>query len=100
MAEFGKIETNLVFLALTRPAMLLGVTYAWFTVEGGLAMVYFINTSDFLGVFGGAVAMHIVGYMACAQEPRFIELFKVRAETNSKCKNKSFHGNTDSYDLY
>lgn len=100
MSEYGRLETDPLFLALTRPAMLLGVTYAWFAVEGLGAMVYFINSSDFLGLFIGIMVFHAIGFIACKHEPRFVEVIKTNAKTNYKCMNKGFHGNTNSYDLY
>ena len=32
--DAGRLQADPLFLALTRPAMLLGVTYAWFMLEG------------------------------------------------------------------
>jgi type IV secretion system protein VirB3 len=46
-----------------------------------------------------AFPIHGLGYYICSKEPLFIELFKVRAEKCSKCKNKFFHG-ANSYDPF
>lgn len=96
----GKIRRDPLFLGLTRPAMLLGVTYSWFTVETMIWLLTFIMTSQFGLVIPGFLATHFVGYMACSHEPRFIELIKIWADTATKCTNRGYHGNTSSYDLF
>jgi type IV secretion system protein VirB3 len=96
----SKIKMDPVFLALTRPAMLLGVTYSWFSVEGLIWVVYFINTSDFLTMIPGGAVTHAIGWYICAYEPRFMELFMIAAKSNYKCTNRLFHKNTASYDPY
>lgn len=98
--EVGRLESDMLFLALTRPAVILGVTYSWFTLEAMGWLLFFINTSDFITVILGAVCTHLVGTLIIAKEPRFMEMVKVWAVTNTKCRNKRYHGNTDSYDLY
>lgn len=98
-SEEKGLEKDMVFLALTRPTMVLGVTYSWFALEGFGWLIYFINMKDFLGVFLGATATHLIGYLILSREPRLIEMWKVWGATCNKCRNKRFHGNTDSYDL-
>ena len=100
MSEDGRITTDPLFMALTRPAMLLGVTYMWMAVEMLFGMLAFINTSSFKYFFMTVVPMHLIGFMACSHEPRFVELFMIWGKTWPKCLNRSFHGRTGSYDLY
>lgn len=98
--EVIKLQADPLFLALTRPAMLLGVTYAWFSVNGLVWALYFINYSNFAVMIPGAVIVHFIGFMLCSHEPRFMDLFFVALRTNLKCSNRLFHNNTSSYDLY
>lgn len=101
MAEdSGKINKDPLFLALTRPPMLFGVTYSWFAVNAFGWTIVFINTNDFGLLIPGVIVTHIIGYYACANEPRFMELIKIWAQTVPTCVNRFFHGNCCSYDLY
>lgn len=99
-AQAGKIKRDPVFLGMTRPAMILGVTYSWFTLTAFTWMLVFIYNSRFGMVIPGFLATHALGYLICSHEPRFVELVKVWVITSTKCMNKGYHGNTSSYDLY
>jgi len=96
----GRIETDPLFMALTRPTMLIGVTFLWIGLEGMISMMVFINTSSFKSMFIVIIPMHLVGYLACSNEPRFVELFIIWGKFFPKCVNRGFHGNTSSYDPY
>ncbi len=96
----GRLEADPVFLGLTRPAMILGVTYAWFTLNGFFWALYFINTSDFFYLIFGAIGVHLVGFFITSKEPRFMDIVVTKASKCMKCRNTMFHGNTQSYDLY
>jgi type IV secretion system protein VirB3 len=61
-------------------------------------MLMYIMTTKFLYLVI-AFPIHGIGCYICSKEPLFIELFKVRAEKWSRCKNKFFHG-ANSYDLF
>ena len=99
MSKTGSLEVDPVFLALTRPAMILGVSYSWLALEGMMGLMGFVMTSRFdIMLYAGL--MHIVGLLISRQEPRFIDLFKVKASTCSMCKNAGYYGNTHSYDVY
>jgi len=97
--DVGRIETDMLFLALTRPAIVLGVTYSWFLVEGMGWLLYFINTSSFY-VVPGAAATHLIGILIIAKEPRFMEIVKIWLLTTTRCLNKRYYKGTSSYDLY
>ncbi len=98
--DFGKLNTDPLFMALTRPAMVMGVTYSWFTLEGLIWMTYFINSSEFMVLIPGAIVTHLIGFMACSHEPRWVELIMIWSQTDTRCMNKRHHGNTISYDLF
>ncbi len=98
-SDFGRLEADPLFLALTRPTMVVGVTYSWLMLEGGLCFLYFIQTSSFKCVLY-LIVIHFVGVLVCKREPRFLTILAVFAKVSGKCKNRLFHGNTSSYDLY
>ncbi len=99
MSESKGMTRDPLFLGLTRPAMLLGVTYNWFTFEGFVSIIMFINGGDDkFYAFLAALVFHAIGFVLCSHEPRFVDIIKVSAQTNAKCVNKRFHNNTISYD--
>ncbi|KUR74026.1 type IV secretion system protein VirB3 [Novosphingobium sp. FSW06-99] len=70
-----------VFRALTQPQMFAGVTYSFFVINGVVTTEAFLIARSFL-VFGVAIAVHAVGYLACLREPRIFDLWLVRV---SRC---------------
>lgn len=99
MAGTGKLQSDPLFVGLTRPTMFLGVSFKYVLCNSLISIIYFINTSDFIGLFVAMPCLHMVGYIICFKEPLFIELFIIRSNKCSKCRNKSFHG-ANSYDFY
>ena len=66
-----------LFLALTRPTMVWGVTYAFVVTNLVLTGIVFVWSGSFLAVLiGGPV--HVAGYLACLREPRQFDLWWVR----------------------
>ena len=98
MAETGQLESDLVFLGLTRPSMLFGVSYTIVGVNFLSCMMYFVVSSDFRG-FAALPILHGIGYVLSQKEPLFVELFMIRQQKCNKCKNRFFHGMTNSYDV-
>ena len=96
----GRLESDPLFLGLTRPAMAFGVTYTWFLVEAFVLVIYFINTSDAVGLAISAPLLHGIGYFICAKEPRFMDMIITKFTKCMKCKNARFHGGAQSFDLY
>jgi type IV secretion system protein VirB3 len=99
-SEVGRLGVDPLFLGLTRPAMMLGVTYNWFMVNGMIWVTYFIQTSNFAVLVPGAIFTHLLGYIICSKEPRFVDLWVIRMQKCMKCRNTMFHGYTQSFDLY
>lgn len=97
--EYGRLEKDPLFLALTRPPLVLGVTYMWVALEGLLGAVYFINTSDFM-MFIYVAGLHLIGWLITSRDPQFLDVMMVSAKISGKCKNKMYHGNTTSYDIF
>jgi type IV secretion system protein VirB3 len=94
----GEIKADSLFVGLTRPPMLFGVSYMFALLNGFSCLLAYIATSQFkyLAVM---FPIHAIGYFICSKEPLFIELFKVRGEKCSRCTNKFHHG-ANSYDPY
>ncbi|MDF3047158.1 MAG: type secretion system protein VirB3 [Candidatus Midichloriaceae bacterium] len=98
MSSENKVSTDPLFVGLTRPPLLFGVSYTYFVVNALISMVAYIATSQFQ-FLAMAVPVHLVGFYICSKEPLFIELFKVKAEKCSRCRNKFYHG-ANSYDPF
>lgn len=98
MDSENKVKADPLFVGLTRPPQLFGVSYTFFIVNGLLSMMLYIGTSNFKYI-AMAVPIHFIGFYFCSKEPLFIEIFKVRADKCSRCKNRFYHG-ANSYDPF
>ncbi|PIR37404.1 MAG: type IV secretion system protein VirB3 [Alphaproteobacteria bacterium CG11_big_fil_rev_8_21_14_0_20_39_49] len=96
--ETGELETDMLFLGLTRPSMIFGVSYLVVMTYFLIGCMGFVLTSDFK-FFGGMLPIHCVAYVLSEKEPLFMELFMVKQQKCNKCKNKFYHGLTNSYDV-
>ena len=92
------ISLDPLFVGLTRPTLFLGVSQNYVVLNGMISMSYYIQSHD-IKVFALSIVIHLIGYIACFNEPLIIELFLSRMKNCSQCKNKMFHG-ANSYDVY
>ena len=100
MAEdLGSLKTDPLFLGLTRPSLVLGVTFPYFAFEGLFAIIIFIMTSNFK-IFIVAAVMHVFGVMLCKKEPLAIDMLLVRLQKTPSVPNKGFHGGLNSYNMF
>jgi len=100
MAGSGRLQSDPLFQGLTRPTMIMGVSYMYFVINAAMSMIVFINTQSFMALFVAAPIVHMIGYLICLKEPRAIELFLVKVNKGFKCVNRGYHGYTNSYDPY
>ena len=98
-AGLGSLKTDALFLGLTRPALIAGVTFAYFAAEGLVAILIFIMTSNFK-IFLVAIGTHAFGMMLCKKEPLAIDMLLVRMQKTPSTMNKSFHGGLNSYNMF
>lgn len=75
-----------VFVALTRPQMLAGVTYNFFVINGIIATELFLI---FKSPWAIAIALivHIIGVLLCLREPRFFDLWITRVSRCPRVRN-------------
>ncbi len=85
----AQLERDPVFTALTRPQMFAGVTYSWFVFNAVVTVELFLITKSFLALLL-AVILHLVGYLGCLREPRFFDLWMVKASRCPPVKNSRF----------
>lgn len=95
--EEGKLEADRLFKGLTRPPMILGVSFAFVMLNFFVTVIAFIVTSQFK-FFLISFVLHGIGYVLCYDEPLFLELILKKMQKCSFCKNKIFYGG-NSYDV-
>ena len=79
MAEDRAARDPLV-VGMTRPMLLLGVTYSYFVVEGVGATVLFLMGNNLLYLLT-VLPLHIAGVLLCKWDPRFFDiLFRVATQ--------------------
>jgi type IV secretion system protein VirB3 len=80
------VQKDPLFVALTRPQMFAGVTYSYFVVNAVVTTELFLI---FRGTWALAVALlvHLAGVLLCLREPRFLDLWLVRASRCPRIKN-------------
>jgi type IV secretion system protein VirB3 len=81
-----RLDRDILFTGLTRPQMLLGVTY-------GFAIANAIITTELFLLFKSAwvllaaVVVHLVGVVACLRDPRIFDLWLVKARRCPRVRN-------------
>lgn len=96
----GRLQSDPLFQGLTRPTMILGVSYMYFVINAIISMITFINLQSFKMLLIVAPTVHLIGYLICLKEPRAIELFILKVNKGFRCLNRGFHGYTNSYDPF
>jgi len=90
------LKADPLFVGLTRPPMLFGVSYGLAVINAMFSMMAYIMTTQFI-YFTMMFPLHLIGYYLCSKEPLFIELFLNRNQHFPRCWNYTYHkGN--SYD--
>ncbi len=80
--------------------MLFGVSYTFAALNGIISLLLFVITSKFIYLLVILPGLHMVGWFICLKEPRAIELFIARMSKCNVCRNRIYHGGTNSYDVY
>ena len=99
MADGSRLQSDPLFQGLTRPTMVLGVSYMFFVINAVLSLICFINMQDFVVLLIFAPTVHLIGYIICLKEPRAIEMFLLKVKKGFKCVNRVYH-KANSYDIY
>ncbi len=96
----GTVSTDPLFLGLTRPPLLLGVSYTFAALNGIISLLAFVITNKFFYLLVLLPGIHMVGWFICLKEPRAIELLLAKTSKCSVCRNRYYYGGTNSYDVY
>lgn len=93
----GKITSDPLFVGLTRPSMIFGVSIQYAMLNLMISVSIFIQKSSIYIIFI-AFVVHMIGYLLCFKEPRFMELYLNYAGKCNQCPNKSYWG-ANSYNV-
>jgi type IV secretion system protein VirB3 len=74
------LTADMLFVGMTRPAMLFGVTYTGLIVNVVLTMEVFIVTKNLLWLLT-FFPIHGLLYLVCLYEPRFFDLLQLWGRT-------------------
>jgi type IV secretion system protein VirB3 len=96
----GKLEADSLFLGLTRPSMILGVTYIYAGMNAIGSVMAFVMTSNFIYLLVMMPTLHCIAYIICLKEPLMLEIFLMKIQNFNQCNNRTFHGGINSYDVY
>ncbi|WP_230482642.1 type IV secretion system protein VirB3 [Sphingomonas sp. Leaf21] len=80
------LDRDVLFTGLTRPQMLLGVTYGFAIANAILTTELFLIFKS-AWVLAAAVVIHILGFAACLQDPRIFDLWLVKVQRCPRIKN-------------
>ncbi|HJD66884.1 MAG TPA: type IV secretion system protein VirB3 [Rickettsia endosymbiont of Bembidion lapponicum] len=93
----GTLATDLLFIGLTRPPMIFGVSIKFAALNMIMTMIVFIWNNGIMILFIAA-GLHLIAYIICFKEPRFIELYMNKMSRTSQCPNKFYYG-ANSYGI-
>ncbi len=80
------LEHDRLFVALTRPQMFAGVTYAYFIANAIVATELFLIFKSIWAI-AAALVIHVVGVLLCLREPRFFDLWLTRVSRTPRIRN-------------
>ena len=80
------LDRDILFVALTRPRMLLGVPYGYAVANAVVTTELFLLFQSLLVVFVALLA-HAVGWLACLRDPRIFDLWLVKAQRCPRVAN-------------
>jgi type IV secretion system protein VirB3 len=92
----GNLSSDPLFVGLTRPTMVFGVSISYAMLNMIVSVVYFINTSSIM-ILPIALIIHAVGYILCFKEPRFMEIYLNKLSRCNNCPNRSYFGANSYY---
>ena len=78
-----------LFVALTRPQMLGGVTYSIAVINAVLSLEFFLIFKSAWAILF-AIVVHGIGWLACLREPRIFDLWITRLSRCPRVRNYKF----------
>ncbi|NRA74040.1 MAG: VirB3 family type IV secretion system protein [Rickettsiales bacterium] len=97
-SDSGSVSIDPLFVGLTRPTMIFGVSFKFFFLNFFISVLSYINFPGLL-VIGVAFALHLFAYIICFKEPLFLDLYLKKGQKCPRRVNAFYHG-ANSYDPY
>ena len=85
----SRLVSDPIFAALTQPQMIGGVTYTYAVFNLIVTLEAFLLTKSFWAL-AIAPIVHAAGYLGCLKEPRFFDIWVVRASRCPRVRNFAF----------
>lgn len=85
------LRSDPLFLGMTRPAMVFGVTFSSFLLNVMASTIAFLATADLRG-FLLFLPVHGLAYLLCLRDPRIFDLLAARAMRTPPTPNSAFWG--------
>lgn len=79
-------DRDILFVALTRPQMLLGVTYG-FAIGNAIVTTELFLIFKSMWVLLAALVLHGIGWLACLKDPRVFDLWLTKAQRCPRVAN-------------
>lgn len=80
------LERDTLFVALTRPQMLLGVSYSYAICNAIITTELFLLFKS-PWVLLAALIVHLIGWLACLRDPHFLDLWLVKIRRCPRVRN-------------
>ena len=96
----GSIDSDALFLGLTRPPLIMGVSYTFAALNVIISLLAFIVTDNFVYLLVVPPVVHACAWLVCLKEPRAIELIIAKFSKCNICRNRYYYNGTNSYDVF
>ena len=80
------LDRDVLFVALTRPQMLLGVSFTYLIVNGIVTTELFLLFKS-IWVLAVAMVVHLIGWLGSIRDPRFFDLWLVKVQRCPRVRN-------------
>ncbi len=84
----AELDRDVIFSALTRPQMFAGVPYSLLVLTLVFTTEIFLINKSFWAILA-ALMIHTIGYLICLREPRFLDLWTLRASCCPRVPNRN-----------
>lgn len=78
-----------LFIAMTRPPMIMGVTFLFMGLNIFAVAFVFVITKNLLHLLF-MVPIHLVGYLICLKDPQLLDVIVKKAQKTSGVTNRKF----------
>lgn len=80
------LDRQILFVALTRPQMLFGVTYGY-AIGNAIVTAELFLLFKSIWVVPAALIFHVVGWLACLRDPNIFSIWLVKAQRCPRIRN-------------